>query len=147
MISKKWLAAGIAAASLTTVAGTTAFATQNGGRGGDGGQGGNAGSVDNLKFTTGDVTSDNKGVCTVGGTQGKGNNGKNSVEKVKPKPKNGGGDFNGSIATSCRGFNTGGTGGRVSIRTGNGGRGGAGGWGGSGGDRLTRSSAASSFPF
>ena len=139
MISKKWLAAGIAAASLTTVAGTSAVALQDGGRGGDGGQGGNAGSVDNLDFTTGNVESDNSGVCTVGGGKNKGNSGKGGVF--------GGGDFGGEIRTSCRGFNTGGTGGRLSIRTGNGGRGGAGGFGGRGGDRFVRRSAASSFPF
>ena len=124
MTSKKWLAAAIAAVSLTTVAGTSAFALQDGGTGGDGGDGGEGGGASNIEFDTGDVDVDNGGACD----------------------ENTGG-ANGETATRCRGFGARGGGGRLTARGGNGGRGGAGGFAGRGGDRTTIRRAGGGFPF
>ena len=124
MISKKWLAGIIGAVSLTTAAGTSAFALQDGGTGGAGGDGGEGGGAPNLNFESGDADVDNTGACddNTGGA-------------------------NGEARTGCRGFGGRGGGGSVSVRAGNGGRGGSGGNAGRGGDRFTRRSSGGGFPF
>ena len=124
MTSKKWLAAAIAAVSLTTVAGTSAYALQDGGTGGDGGDGGEGGGASDLDFDTGDVDVDNGGACD-----------------------DNTGAADGSTNTSCRGFGARGGSGRLTARGGKGGRGGAGGGGGRAGDRFTRRSSGGGFPF
>jgi hypothetical protein len=123
MTSKKWLAAAVSAVSLTTIAGTSAFALQDGGVGGDGGDGGEGGGAPNLSFDTGDIDVDNTGACDENNSN------------------------DGEARTGCRGFGARGGGGRVSVRAGNGGRGGAGGGGGNAGNRTTIRRAGGGFPF
>jgi hypothetical protein len=123
MTSKKWLAGAIAAVSLTTIAGTSAFALQDGGDGGGGGGGGAGGDVD-LDFTSGDADVDNSDACD-----------------------NNTGGANGEARQSCRGFNARAGSGRATARAGNGGRGGAGGNAGRGGDRTSIRRAGGGFPF
>ena len=133
MSSKKWLAAAIAAVSLTTVAGTSAFALQDGGDGGNGGEGGEGGGASDIDFSTGDVDVNNTGACD-----------------TSPAPVIvilNVGAANGETSTSCRGFSGRAGSGRLTARGGNGGRGGAGGGGGRAGDRFTRRSSGGGFPF
>ena len=136
MKTKKWLVAAIAAVSLTAVAGTSAFALQDGGSGGSGGSGGDSGDIFENPVTGGDASPNNAGAC---GEEG----------QTVPVGILSIGTGNSEASTRCRGFSGRGGNARFTARTGNGGRGGAGGSGGGGGNRTTirRSGGGGFFDF